>query len=200
MSYTVPSSAGPQPARPATVTLAVSLLYVVAALQLVGLVVVLVNLGAYRDGYRQAYANDPDLKDAAATIGTVFVIAVAAVLLLLAAGFVTLGILDGQGRNVARIVTWVVAGIGLCCSGLAVVGGAGRGVMRGFGGRRSSTGPDPAEVSRIVNDALPSWYGPVVLAINLIVLLSLIGVVILLATPASHAYFRRPVPTFDPPG
>ena len=49
----------------------------------------------------------------------VFLIIGAVMNILFAGGLATLGIFDGRGKNVARIITWVVGGISLCCIGSA---------------------------------------------------------------------------------
>jgi hypothetical protein len=195
LSYTVPSSAGPQVPRPPAVSAASGLLYLVAALQLIGGLAALATIGALRDAYTKAYQDYPDLRDSVETFTTAGAIIGLVVALLFAAGYVALGLLDSRGKNPARIVTWVVAGIGVCCSGVGLAGRAGSSALSGLGRTGGGTdAPDPNEVQRIVNDALPSWYGPTTLAVNLIVMLSLIAIIILLALPASNAFFRRPAP------
>lgn len=200
MSYTVPPETGPARPRPAVVTAASYLLYLVAALQLIGALAALANLGTMQDAYRRAYQDFPELRDAADAIGAVGIGLGAGVAVLFAAGFVVLGILDGRGKNAARIVTWVVAGLGVCCSGIGLVGRAGSSALAGLGGAGNTDGPDPVEVQRIVDEALPSWYYPLTTTINALMLLALVAVIVLLALPAANAFFRRPPqPAWEPP-
>jgi hypothetical protein len=199
VSYTVPPAAGPARPRPASVTAASYLLYLVAALQLIAAVIALSILGPTQDAYRTAYQDFPELRGAADAIGTVGIAIGVTVAVLFAVGFVVLGILDGKGKNPARIVTWVVAGLGVCCSGIGVAGQAGSSALAGMGGGGNTNGPDPAEVQRIVDEALPSWYNPASITINALMLLALIAVIVLLALPAANAYFRKPEPTWEQP-
>lgn len=197
MSYTIPPAAGAPRVRPGVVTAASYLLYFVAALQVIGAAVALSSLGAVQEGTRAAYQDFPALRDSADAIAAVGVGVGVVFALLFAAGFATLGILDGKGKNPARIVTWVVAGIGICCFGAGAAGRAVNSAFAGMGG--DPEGPDPAEVQRTVDAALPSWYYPATTTINVLALLSVIAVIILLALPASNAYFRRPEPTWPQP-
>jgi hypothetical protein len=201
MSYTVPS---PMPSRPATVTVASILLYVVAGLQVIGAVIALVTLSTLTNAARDAYAGTtlPDgrsLADLAVTGMTFAVIGGAVLQLLLAVGFVVLGRLDSKGKNPARIVTWVVGGLGLCCAGSGLVNAA----LGGFNVRMSgtsTTGPDPAEVAQKLKDAMPAWDQPVTIAIQLVSVCALIAVIVLLALPAANVFFRKQPPQTADPG
>ena len=51
-----------------------------------------------------------------------------------------------------------------------------------------------AALSRV----LPSWYEPLSTVLTVISLLAILGAVILLALPASNAYFRKAQPAWDP--
>ncbi len=198
MSYTVPPAAAAPRPRPGTVTAASYLLYVAAAVEVVSAIVAVSTIGAQRKAMEQAYANYPELKDAVPGITVGIGIGTAVFALLFAAAFVVLGILDGKGKNPARIVTWVLGGLAVCCfGGGLLVNASGSSGM--FGGGNTTNAPDPAEVQRILNENLPSWYGPVRTALALLSLLSIIIAIILLAMPASNAYFRKPEPTFEPP-
>jgi hypothetical protein len=114
--------------------------------------------------------------------------------LLLAIGLVVLALLNNQGKNGARITTWVVGGISLCCSGLGVAGTAVTGSMTFDTGN----GPSAREVEQRLAEALPSWYTPTTVILSVISLLAILGAIILLTLPASNAFFRRPQPAWDP--
>src|SRR6266536_2042517 len=143
--------------RPAVVTYACYLLYLLAALQVIG----------------------------------------AVVSLLFAVGYVVLAIFDGRGRQPARIVTWALLGVSLCCGGYGLVGNA----TGGFTGykRRVEGAPSQSELQQMLKDALPSWYQPVILLLGIIALLAAITVIILLALPASNQFFRKQEPVWEPP-
>ncbi|MDG4790776.1 hypothetical protein O7626_33540 [Micromonospora sp. WMMD1102] len=180
--------------RPGTVTNASYLLYLAAALIAVLAAVSFATVGTVSTVYREAYAGS-DLEGADGFIvGTTVVSAV--LQLLVAIALVVLALLNNQGRNGARIATWVVAGLGVCCTGL----GAGGSAFSGMGAGGGSTGdvPDPAEVQRRLEAELPSWSGPLTLICSIVALLALIAAIILLALPASNEFFRKQPAGVDP--
>jgi hypothetical protein len=58
--------------------------------------------------------------------------------------------------------------------------------------------PSNTEVQDAINGALPSWYEPLSTVLTVISLLAILGAVILLALPASNAFFRKVQPAWDP--
>ncbi|WP_199896868.1 hypothetical protein [Streptomyces niger] len=89
-----------------------------------------------------------------------------------------LSLLDGRGRQGARVATWVVGGLSVCFDvALLTVGG---------------------------DDSVP-WYGVMTRSVAVGMLLLTLGSVTLLALPASHGYFRavrsarRSAPPLLPP-
>ncbi len=108
--------------RPAVVTVSSYLLYVAAAVSLISAVLSLTQLGTITRVYRDAYAGTSGegaeaVVVATSVIGVVFNI-------LFAVGLVILAVFNNRGRQGARITTWVVGGLSLCCSGLGVAGTA----------------------------------------------------------------------------
>ena len=91
--------------------------------------------------------------------------------------------------NPARIVTWVLAGLAVLCFGCALAGTASSGAF--MGGNQTVNGVDMSAAAKQVQDALPSWLQPTQATIGIVNLLLAILVIILLALPASNAYFRR---------
>lgn len=183
-------------ARPSTVTISSYLLYAVAAILVISGLLSLTTLGDTTDVYRDAYAGTA----AEGTEGIVVagIVVVVVVYVLLALGLVTLAVLNNRGKNVARIITWVVGGLGVCCVGFGLIGSA---ASSSFGAP-ATTGdmPDPNEVQQRLNDALPGWYTPLSTTLGVLALLALLGALILLALPASNAFFRRPQNAgFEPP-
>src|SRR6185436_7231411 len=77
---------------------------------------------------------------------------------------------------------------------------------------RNTTGaPSQSEIQSRLNDALPSWYQPVTMTVTVIILIAILATIILLALPASNAFFRKqpaaqgwdpsvPYPTYPPAG
>ncbi|AVT40116.1 hypothetical protein [Plantactinospora sp. BB1] len=181
--------------RPSTVTNASYLLYLAAALIAVSTAVSLATLGTVSTIFREEYAGTSVEGAEGFAVGiTVF----SAVLqLLIAIGLVVLALLNNQGRNGARIATWVVAGIGVCCTGFGAAGQALSGV--GTGGGSTADGPDNAEIQRRLEAELPSWSEPLTLICSIVALLALIAAIILLALPASNEFFRKQPAGWEPP-
>lgn len=192
MSYEIP-----QQRRPGAVTAAAYLLFLVAVLIVVDAVISIVTAGAVADATRKAYESaglpttQTGFTQATAIFGGVFY-------LLLAVGLGVLGVLDLRGKNPARIVTWVVGGLGVLCFCLGAVGSAvGGSLLSGL--PKARNGVSAADLAKQIQDAQPSWLQPTQTTLAIINLLALILVIILLALPASNAYFRRPAaPTVDP--
>lgn len=176
-------------------TVAVWLLFLVAALQLISLVVELSQVGTIADTYEAAYrgTGDEDAMRTGAVIGSVGGAALGA---LFGIAYLVLAIFNARGKNAARITTWVFAGLGVCCGTLGVIGSAVSSFN--FGGS-TDNGPDPDDVRRQLEDALPSWYTPVVITLAVLALLSLLAVIVLLALPPANEFFRKPEQVWQPP-
>jgi hypothetical protein len=182
-------------ARPGSVTISSYLLYLYAALGLIGVIIGLSVIGTTSDVYREAYeGTSAEGTEAFVTVTSVIV---AVVGLLFAVAFVVLAIFNNRGKNASRIVTWVLGGISLCCSGVSLAGSAFTNSMNFDTGE--SDVPDASEVQRRVEDALPGWYTPVSITIAVISLLALLVALILLALPPSNEFFRKPAPAWEPP-
>ncbi|MBL7260716.1 hypothetical protein [Paractinoplanes lichenicola] len=167
--------------------MAAYLLYLVAAIQVINAILTLAISSSLTDAIRDVYAGT-EAEGAESFVSIVF-IGGAVINLLLGAGFAVLGFLDSRGKNAARIVTWVIGGISLCCLGsslgsTALVGGMDAGGTTG--------GPSQDEVQRRLNDAMPSWYTPSTTTLAVAGLLAILTIVILLALPASNVFFRKP--------
>ena len=118
--------------------------------------------------------------------------------LLFAAGVVALAIFNNRGKNPSRIVTWVAAGLTLCCTGLGLLATAAGGAISGV-----ETGdpnlPTQAELQERIEAALPGWYEPASLAIGILGMLAMLAAAILLALPAANEFFRKPPAMWEPP-
>jgi hypothetical protein len=183
------------PARPGSVTISSYLLYLYAALGLIGVIIGLSVIGTTSDVYREAYeGTSAEGTEAFVTVTSVIV---AVVGLLFAIAFVVLAIFNNRGKNASRIVTWVLGGISLCCSGVSLAGSALSGSMNFDSGQNDV--PDSATIQRQLEDALPGWYTPTSITIAVISLLALLVALILLALPPSNEFFRKPVAAWEPP-
>ena len=178
--------------RPAAVTVSSYLLYLTAAVSLISAVLSLSQLGTITGVYRDAYAGTSGQGAEAAIVATTVIGVVFNV--LFAAGLAILAVFNNRGRQGARITTWVIGGISLCCSGLGVAGTA----LTGSINFDTGNGPSASQVEQRLADALPSWYTATTVVLSVISVLAILGAIILLALPASNAYFRPAQPAWDP--
>ncbi|SNT65014.1 hypothetical protein SAMN05421812_11989 [Asanoa hainanensis] len=192
MSELAPGSDRARP--PGTVRISSYLLYLTAAIAVVSMAVSFSTIGAVREVYSDAFA-DVEMGESVDTFVVGGIIVIGVLTLLVAIGLVVLSFLNLRGKNVARIITWVLGGVYLlCCGGLSLAGAS------GFGGASSTDGgPDPAEIERQLDAALPDWYGPVNVVLQVIPILAVLVALILLALPASNEWFKPKAATWEPP-
>jgi hypothetical protein len=198
MAYAAPPPAAPT-SRPGTVAAAVWMIYLYVALAVIGAGIWLANLGAFQDAYTSAFRNT-DAADAAPAIAVVTVAVAAGLPLLFAIVLLIFGIIAGRGRNWARIVVWIVGGLGACCGGTSLISNAVGGSMnvRNTGGGANM--PSQQEIQRAIEQNLPDWFMPALTTVGILGLLALLAALILFALPASHPYFRKPAaPVWEPP-
>lgn len=192
MSYTVVNP-GAKP-RPGAVTAASALLYLAALSQLASIGLSVMTLGPVRQILDEEFADTPDA-DAVGTAMTVGIIVAIAVSVLFVVGTAVLGLLVGKGKNPARIVTWVLAGIGVLCYGCNLAGTAVSGALTG-----SINGdPESADIQRRIEDAIPAWQNAASTGLSILMLVALLAVIILLALPASNDFFRKEQEVWTPP-
>jgi hypothetical protein len=185
--------------RPGTVTVASFLLFGLAFLQLISVVVQLTAVGTTVQAIRDygTQVGDTTTANAAATATQVTTYIAVAFALIYAAAFAVLGMFVGRGRNAARITTWVLAGLSLCCGVAGLAGNAASGLMQGSS---SSSAFDSAAMTRFIQNKLPGWYTPVVATLSVLTIVLAVAVIILLALPASNEFFRKPASTgWEPP-
>jgi hypothetical protein len=204
MTYAAP----PPPAakqRPTTVTSATCLLFVTAVMQVVAAAVSFVMLGSFRDAWATALEGVDGAEGAASVMSTTTTVAqvmTGIIAALFAVAYILLGVFVGRGSNGARITTWVLAGLTGCCNGFGAASGvSGRIGFTGTRGTGDINGRTADEVARAFENALPGWYQPVTVLLSVVALLLAVAVIILLALPSSHPYFRKPEPLlWQPPG
>lgn len=202
--YAAPTPSPPQGGRPATVTLAGVLIMVTALCSVAYLIATLATIGPMQDAMDEVYADSTMAQADADFMTTVIVISsvlTAVVYLLVAVTLLILTVFNNQGRNGARIATWVVGGIGACCGGGQLISLAvGDAAMTGLPEEEGM--PSTAQITETVNAHLPGWYDPVLIGSTVIGVLALGAALILLALPPSNEYFRRakqpPQPPQDP--
>ena len=196
-SYPAYPGAAPAPKpRPTVVTVAMYLLFLVAAFEIINAIFTFSTMGRVSDAIKDVYAGTS--AQGAESVVSVSLGIGAVINILLGAGFATLGIFDGRGRNPARIVTWVIGGLSLCCVGVGLGGSAVYSSLNN--GSTTTDGPSSSEVQQRINDAYPSWYRGATVTIAVITLLAILTVIILLALPKSNEFFRaQGAPAFDSP-
>jgi hypothetical protein len=117
--------------------------------------------------------------------------------LLLGVVLIVLMFLVLRGSNAARITTWVVLAFSLCC-------GIGNGLLARAISNVSGAnveGSDKADVQAIGNalkESTPSWFAVGGLGASCVQVLGYIAVAVLLALPASNAFFRKTPPAPPP--
>lgn len=190
--------AAPPPARtrPLVVTIAVGLLCLSAVSQIVGAALALAFLGKTREAYNQVLADTTD-GDSITSVSVAVSGGVAVIGALIALGLLILALLCAKGKNPARVVTWVLGGLLLCCSG----GGTVLSLASGGTAKGTSSGSkiDTEALANALKDRLPKWYTPVSTGLSLVMALSLLAVLILLALPDANAFFRKPEAPWEPP-
>jgi hypothetical protein len=154
-----------RPPRPTTVTVAVALMLIQAAIGVFGIIMQFANKDLIERANRAAAQDQPGADPAMAAnialaVGTVFG-------LVFVIGLVVLALLNLRGNNVSRIITWVLAGFGVCCMGI---------------GSASSVVMPMKDV--------PGWFSAYMLVGSIVPLVIYIAIIVLLALPASNAYFK----------
>jgi len=195
MGYEVPAT---RPGRPTVVTAAVACLFVLAGVQLISAIVTVISYGPMLDAARD-YAGgttEGDTIVATLQIGRYGGLAIAS---LFAIGYTVLGIFTSRVKNPARIVAWVVLGIGLCCNAGSLASTAFSGVLGAGGNANSNSSIDPDELQRRMEDALPGWANAASYVLLAVSLLAALAAIILLALPAANEFFRKVEPVWEPP-
>jgi hypothetical protein len=183
--------------RPTVVTVASWLLYLAAVCQVLSAIITLSQLGATKEAYKKVFTGT-SMEGAESMLVAITAATAVVIGLLFAVGYVVLAILDGRGKNPARIVTWVVGGLAICCTGYGLVANAAG--FTGFGGG-SGNAPSGREIQQALRDAYPGWYQPALTAVGTVAIISLLITVVLLALPAANDFFRKPKqqPVWEPP-
>lgn len=193
MSYDYPTPAsGPADGkRPATVTIASVLVLVTALCSLVYLIASVASVGPMGDAFEEIFAGT-EVEGTAASVASAFLIAPGAVYFLFGITLAILTIFNNQGRNGTRIATWVVGGIGACCGGGQLLNLALQdATAANFQSEGVEDVPSQEEMTRIINEHIPTWYEPTLLTTTVIGVLALGAALILLALPPSNEFFRR---------
>lgn len=171
--------------RPGTVNAAVNIQYVLIALSLLSAIFAATNGDAINKAAKAELekldASQLQL-DAMANIGGsgalgLIVAAVSTVVFLLLTTMVA------KGKQWARVVTWVFSGLSLVMSALGVLGvlalGADEKIAKAYDAGFEAAG---------------AWYGPWQTGYGILGAVGALAVIILLALPGSHPFFRKSQP------
>jgi hypothetical protein len=182
--------------RPGTVTTAGYLLIGIALLSLVGLITALASYPTIRDVYAEVYKGTPMEQSSGAVAIATLAVSIISVLLF-GVGTAVLAPFVLKGKQPARIIAWVLCGLVICCQGGSL---ASSGVnSASFGQSRTANGVDVQQLQKQLIESLPGWVRPVELASGGVLVVLAIAVVILLALPASHPFFRKQPEQWAPP-
>lgn len=183
-------------ARPGVVSAAAAMLFASAGIHAVQLLVTVSQFPAIRREIDAAAADDrealPALLDQGA--GVVAIVVGVAVTVALAAGLAVLGAFVAKGKQPARILTWVAAGLVVLCNGCVLGGAAGTGILAGRLPHGTST-----TATAGATDPYPAWVDIWNTGSGLLEILALILAIILLAVPSANDYFRKEQQLWIPP-
>lgn len=181
--------AGPaKPKRPAVVTIAAVILGLLALLSLLSAIVAVISTGQTEDEFRRlALREDLTVDEVDAAVGAMRAglictgLVMAAFALLL--GGLAWGLLGGSRS--ARVVTWIVCGLGILCACCT-----GSGSVTTFSDLDTTSAANADQVlGNLLISSLPDWVAGVLLGSSSLMLLGYIATAILLALPAANAFF-----------
>lgn len=165
---------GPPPQRPITVTLAAALMMLQVLLGLIGSIVLVVSRDSLKAAITKQLLTDPnvsrsdiDLQTLIDTTWTISMVVGIGVALVSAIVFSLLALFNLRGKNVARIITWVICGLLLCCSPFSLY-----------------------NLTSVDTSVMPGWYVPYTIAVVVLNLLIYIGIIVLLLLPPSNRFFK----------
>ena len=190
-SWSVPPPAPAGRTRPTTVTAAAGLMVTVAVVYLASIAIAIVVLTKIMSATSQSIQQAGGDASTAATTIKITLGVTLGLELIVTVGLMLLAVGNLRGRNGARITTFVVTGLFLLCS---VCGSAGNASMAAS---LSGTGSSQTQLTQ---QFYPSWYIPTTIALNVVLSLLYIGIIILLAVPASNRFFKKQPPAPAPMG
>lgn len=198
-----PMSVPPQAPRqrPGSVLAGVVFMFTVAALGVITAAITLAAIGQIVNRFRNraslTAATPEEIDNLAAGIQ---VLTIGLAILILIFALVLAGLAFGvqRGSNVARILTWVLVGLGILCNCCGLFGAIGQTNVSTFG-TPDMNRQTADQLARALQDAYPSWWLGFSGGLSGLQLLGYIAIAILLALPSANAFFRRPVPQWQPP-
>jgi hypothetical protein len=183
MSFYDPAGLGPPPfkapPRPRVVTVAGMMLFACVLLAVAG------GIAAIAAGHTvTANLNAEDATSDDVNTGRTLMAVYAGASLVVAVTLGLCGMFILRGRRAMRIVTWVIAGLGVLCLSCSAIGSGGDALI--------SSGSITSSADETLIHAIPGWYYATSSSLEGVTILLLILVIIFIALPSANAYFRTP--------
>jgi hypothetical protein len=185
------------------VAAAAGILVILGVLGLLNAVASVVSLGTTTDRFYQlargvagATASDIDNQINQLRLQTIIGAIIGAVIAALLIG---LAFWLMKGSNTARIITWILCGIGAlcaCCSGIGLFALSSLNRVQVSGDQQAEK---KVELAKALIDSIPGWQKGLGGTVAVLQLLGYLAVAILLALPAANAFFRKATPVWQPP-
>ncbi|MDN3238821.1 hypothetical protein [Glycomyces tritici] len=182
---------GPRP-RPTSVTAVVWTQILTAAFLVLTAISMFAVSGAVEEIVVDEMLNDPSMaesgltSDDVSTLMTLSFAAVAGIYIVFAVFYVVLALLVNKGKRPARILSWILAGIGLLCCGIG-------GLIGQLGSMTTTVNGQEYEdeMTQAIEDATPGWVSAFEWITVLLFIVGSLVIIILLAVPASNEFFRK---------
>jgi hypothetical protein len=185
--------ARPLPSRPATATAAAVVMLATGILGLTVALITVLGMHSFNDSFRRdvsTFGPPPSLVDTTELTGRVVfeIVSVGALVCALVTAVLACGVL--RANRGARVGAWLISAVGTIGALVTIAGAVLVRVsvdVRDFDAQTSIT----VATIRAAQDAVPSWCSGLVGSLSGAVAFGYIAVAVLLAVPASKAYFRR---------
>ncbi|GAA2134674.1 DUF2127 domain-containing protein [Glycomyces algeriensis] len=188
-----PQSPPPQPrTRPGSVTAVVWTQILTAALLVISGIALFATMSSVEDTVTEQLLSDPELAESGLTVENIsqlmtFTFAlIAGVYVVMAIFYVVLALLVNKGKRPARILSWILSGIGLLCCGIGGIVGQLGSMTTNVNGQEYQD-----EATQAIEDATPSWVNIVDWLTLIVLIVGSLLIIILLAVPASNEFFRK---------
>ena len=199
MSYIVtPNPQAKQ--RPTSVTVAVGLMIAVLVAEVIDLVIAKLPNPERDAAVRAFIADHSELRGVAPGEDPATEFFGVAVPVAVIVGFGVLALFVSRGNRSARIITWVLGGLGvLCMACVQFASAVAPTVMTSAAGSGDEQLQTFSDYYKVVADHTPGWQVALSTALGILSLVALILVIILLAVPSANEYFRREQQLWVPP-
>lgn len=188
-----PQSPPPGPkTRPGSVAAVVWTQILTAVLLVASGIALFSVMSSVEDTVTKQLLEDPELADSGLTADNVsslmtFTFAlIAGVYVVMAIFYIILAMLVNKGKRPARILSWILSGIGLLCCGIGGIVGQLGSMTTNVNGQEYQD-----EATQAIEDATPGWVNAIDWATLIVLIVGSLLIIILLAVPASNEFFRK---------